>query len=904
MVENLIFAYGSLINPGSRKRSVPDAHIAMVAEIKPEFGYERAWCFRAHTGFTALGLRKRQRGEAGSTPDGIGINGVIHAACDSLSNLDAREAGYTRVEVPLDLVSLVSTTTGKGGGGGTVSSTAAEQAPGEAGLEAENETGSAEEVLTFTFCLDGQASAAATASAVKKVRLWTYVPDDLQVATATEEYPLVQTYLDVVMEGCLEMGGTAMANDFIVGTGGWSIYFLNDVHTSRRPWLHRPKYQEIDGLLRQHRSITQVDERRHPEEFAVAFLSSMRGMWGVPKRSTSFVGRERYLTRLQEQILNSSPQPSSASLPNGNAKQPQPQPQPQPQTQTQKRRRRGSEYQIVGLGGVGKTQMATEFCYQHYPSAFGLVVWLNAESADTLAAGIRKLAVDTGMEVRDKPNVEVIGEVRSRLFQARCAWLMVFDNLEDPAVIRDCAPQGTQYGHVLITGRRQFAEWHDRSINLECFDVDESIMYLEQAAGESAGIKAPCHLSLGGGVSPRKGGGGGVGGGTPSAGDVLAQHLGHLPLALAMASSYMRRCDVDCLEYLEKLNRKAKKTGTGLGSGRSSQLAGASGRVASYSHSLADSLSLSLGRIERENPLARRVLDTLCYLASDGHSKTLVKLILWKSTFQEENPRSFSPAGSTAAAAAAAAAVSVANGGTNTCAANIACAVGVRAGAGAGAAPPAGANGSINQPRTSDAPPPYDAATTPVRGTPAPLPASPPPPPPPPPPLLATPAAGGTQKAFAAMLALGTLAQLWRVRQRRQLRWSDVGKGAVALGAAALCSTANFVDRGLHPTSATSTSAPVMAGKTEEDGEAEEEEEDAFDMDEIEDVGEDADIIWGVLKSFSILSVRDRSGSIHRLLQQAVMDSHERGEATEAISRCLWALSQLWCFREGGGAAA
>lgn len=49
----------------------------MVAEIKPEFGYERAWCFRAHTGFTALGLRKRQRGEAGSTPDGIGINGYV-----------------------------------------------------------------------------------------------------------------------------------------------------------------------------------------------------------------------------------------------------------------------------------------------------------------------------------------------------------------------------------------------------------------------------------------------------------------------------------------------------------------------------------------------------------------------------------------------------------------------------------------------------------------------------------------------------------------------------------------------------------------------------------------------------------------------------------------------------------
>ena len=53
----------------------PPPCLQVVAEIKVEFGYERAWCFRANTGFTALGLRKRQRGNAGSTPDGIGING-------------------------------------------------------------------------------------------------------------------------------------------------------------------------------------------------------------------------------------------------------------------------------------------------------------------------------------------------------------------------------------------------------------------------------------------------------------------------------------------------------------------------------------------------------------------------------------------------------------------------------------------------------------------------------------------------------------------------------------------------------------------------------------------------------------------------------------------------------------
>ena len=66
--------------------------------------------------------------------------------------------------------------------------------------------------------LHAATASAATAAGAGAVKLWIYVPDDAQVATATEEYPLVQTYLDVVMEGCIEMGGAAMASDFVLGT--------------------------------------------------------------------------------------------------------------------------------------------------------------------------------------------------------------------------------------------------------------------------------------------------------------------------------------------------------------------------------------------------------------------------------------------------------------------------------------------------------------------------------------------------------------------------------------------------------------------------------------------------------------------------------------------------------------
>lgn len=62
-------------------------------------------------------------------------------------------------------------------------------------------------------------------------------------------------------------------------------------------------------------------------------------------------------------------------------------------------------------------------------------MWINAESADTLDAAMRRLATDAGIEVKDKESAEVVEEVRVKLFQTHCAWLMVLDNLEDPGLI-------------------------------------------------------------------------------------------------------------------------------------------------------------------------------------------------------------------------------------------------------------------------------------------------------------------------------------------------------------------------------------------------------------------------------------------------------------------------------------
>ena len=75
-----------------------------------------------------------------------------------------------------------------------------------------------------------------------------------------------------------------MAEEFILTTGAWSIFYLNDTPSSRRPWLFRKQYATIDQLLSKHSQLTNYGDRRHPEEFASAFNQRMKGTWSLPRR--------------------------------------------------------------------------------------------------------------------------------------------------------------------------------------------------------------------------------------------------------------------------------------------------------------------------------------------------------------------------------------------------------------------------------------------------------------------------------------------------------------------------------------------------------------------------------------------------------------------------------------------
>ena len=244
---------------------------------------------------------------------------------------------------------------------------------------------------------------------------------------------------------------------------------------------------------------------------------------------------------------------------------------------------------ISGLGGVGKTQVALEYAYRHAQD-YRAVFWTRADSRDALVAGYFQIALALSLPERDERDQTVlIAAVKSWLRQ-HSGWLVILDNADELALLREFLPAPTT-GRLLLTTRAQALGQLATRIDIETLDADAAALLLLRRAGLLA-LDAPLALAD---QADRQ------------AAAQLALALGGLPLALDQAGAYLEETGCSLQQYLDLYQSR-----------RADLLGQRGGVVLDHPDAVATTWSLSFASVESRSVLAADLLRLCSVLHPDA----------------------------------------------------------------------------------------------------------------------------------------------------------------------------------------------------------------------------------------------------------------------------------------------
>ena len=308
--------------------------------------------------------------------------------------------------------------------------------------------------------------------------------------------------------------------------------------------------EEIHTNTRQNPS--QVASTLRPQNVAII---SQRVFHLPHKRNPFFIGREELLKTVREKIQNEG--------------------------------LNGYKHQIAlhGLGGVGKTEIAVEYCFRH-KDEYDYIFWISAVDRSSLLSGFVEVAKIVGC-VQKSPSQthEAIAKLMLQWLQSTGNWLLIFDNLDDHTVTEGYIPVTNKLAHILITTRITDCDiLSAQDIEIQTMTSEESVCLLLTRANLQDDPTEEVKVE---------------------AAKIVAE-LGNLPLAIEQAASYIRKSR-NIFEYLVAFRchrlelLSAKPEGNRL-----------------YKESIATTWKMSLHRLERTNVNAKKLIELFAFLNPDG----------------------------------------------------------------------------------------------------------------------------------------------------------------------------------------------------------------------------------------------------------------------------------------------
>ena len=252
-----------------------------------------------------------------------------------------------------------------------------------------------------------------------------------------------------------------------------------------------------------------------PPEPATAVLSQPIWSAEIPSRNPNFTGRVAALDALRANLTD---------------------------------RAHPSAQVISGMGGVGKTEIATEYIHRHR-GEYEIIWWIRAEHHDRVRDALvnlgqrLELRVATSGSARNRAIAAVLEALQSGI---RANWLLIYDNAAQPLDLQRYLPKCPPGGHIVITSRLQNWPGYIEADNVEIlpFTEEESVSFLRRRV-PILGVDGRLDED----EDERR----------ASEAGRLAAALGHLPIAVEHAAAYLTETSQSVDDYLTRFAENAHR---------------------------------------------------------------------------------------------------------------------------------------------------------------------------------------------------------------------------------------------------------------------------------------------------------------------------------------------------------